>query len=192
MMQLAQANWPILLAAVLIGLLVAWLIFRGTRKTTITRDADASEADAPARRNQALIDAPPVAAGAVGGAAIAAKGAAMTAETPGPEDTDTRPVESTPEPAASPTASTTAPPAGGGADDLTRIKGVGPKLAALLHSKGVTSFAQIAAWDDAEIDRIDAELGRFQGRIRRDDWRKQAGYLASGDTSGYEKAFGKL
>lgn len=188
MMQLAQANWPILLAAVLIGLLVAWLIFRGTRKTTITRDADAPDADAPARRNQALIDAPPVAAGAVGGAAIAAKGAAMAAEAGGPAESDPRPVESAPEP----DASATAPSASGGADDLTRIKGVGPKLAALLHSKGVTSFAQIAAWDDAEVDRIDAELGRFQGRIRRDDWRKQAGYLASGDTSGYENAFGKL
>lgn len=188
MMQLAQANWPILLVAVLVGLLVAWLIFRGTRKTTITRDTDAADADAPARRNQALIDAPSVAAGAVGGAAIAAKGAAMAAHERGSGETDIRPVEITSEPAAP----TTLTPDSRGADDLTRIKGVGPKLAALLHDKGVTSFGQIASWDDAEIDRIDAELGRFQGRIRRDDWRKQAAYLASGDTSGYEDEFGKL
>src|SRR3569623_1223573 len=33
-----------------------------------------------------------------------------------------------------------------GGDDLTRIKGLGPKLAALLHTLGVTSIAQIAAW----------------------------------------------
>jgi predicted flap endonuclease-1-like 5' DNA nuclease len=56
------------------------------------------------------------------------------------------------------------------ADDLSLIKGLGPKLVEQLRALGVTRFAQIAAWDDAEIDRIDAQLGRFQGRIRRDDW----------------------
>ena len=45
----------------------------------------------------------------------------------------------------------------GSGDDLTRIKGLGPKLAALLNSLGVTQYAQIAAWDDAEIDRIDSQ-----------------------------------
>ena len=56
----------------------------------------------------------------------------------------------------------------------------------------MTSFAQIAAWDDAEIDRVDAQLGRFQGRIRRDDWPAQARFLAAGDLAGYEGKFGKL
>ena len=77
-------------------------------------------------------------------------------------------------------------------DDLLLIKGLGPKLVEQLRALGVTSFAQIAAWDDAEIDRIDAQLGRFQGRIRRDDWPAQARLLAAGDTSGYEAKFGKL
>ncbi len=79
-----------------------------------------------------------------------------------------------------------------GSDDLTRIKGVGPKVAEQLHALGVTSFGQIAAWDEADIDRIDGQLGRFQGRIRRDDWRTQAQLLAGGDTAGYEAKFGKL
>ena len=77
-------------------------------------------------------------------------------------------------------------------DDLLRIKGLGPKLVEQLRALGVTSFAQIAAWDDAEIDRIDAQLGRFQGRIRRDDWPAQAHLLAAEDTAGYEARFGKL
>ena len=204
MMQLAQANWPILLAALLIGLIVAWLLFRSNRKTTIARGADTPEDGAPARRNQALIDAPPVAAGAVGGAAVAAKGAAVSAEPEAPavqeetlaSDEPSDPaVDPDPAPAivpASAPAETTATAPSGTADDLKRIKGVGPKLAALLNELGVTSFAQIAAWDDAEVDRIDAELGRFQGRIRRDDWRTQARFLAAGDTSGYESEFGKL
>jgi predicted flap endonuclease-1-like 5' DNA nuclease len=79
-----------------------------------------------------------------------------------------------------------------GSDDLGQIKGVGPRLVQQLHALGVTSFEQIAAWDDADIDRVDAQLGRFQGRIRRDDWRTQARLLGAGDTAGYEARFGKL
>lgn len=78
----------------------------------------------------------------------------------------------------------------GNGDDLTRIKGVGPKLAATLESLGVTSFAQVAAWDDAEIDRIDAQLGRFEGRIRRDDWVGQARLLADGKEAEYTGKYG--
>jgi predicted flap endonuclease-1-like 5' DNA nuclease len=77
-------------------------------------------------------------------------------------------------------------------DDLTRIKGLGPRLQALLNGLGVTSFAQIAEWDDAEAERIDSQLGQFQGRIGRDSWVEQARFLAAGDVAGYEGRFGKL
>ena len=80
---------------------------------------------------------------------------------------------------------------GGEADDLSRIKGVGPKLKAQLNELGVTSFAQIAAWDDADVARIDGQLGRFQGRIERDDWRQQARLLEAGDTDAFEAKFGR-
>jgi len=80
----------------------------------------------------------------------------------------------------------------GGPDDLSRIKGLGPKLQALLPTLGVTSFAQIAGWNEAEIDRIDAQLGVFQGRIRKDNWVEQAKLLAGGDVAAYEAKFGKL
>ena len=76
------------------------------------------------------------------------------------------------------------------ADDLTRIKGLGPKLAATLRDLGITRFEQIAGWSDADIERIDAQLGRFQGRIRRDDWVEQARLLAAGDTAEFEQKFG--
>ncbi len=78
-----------------------------------------------------------------------------------------------------------------GSDELTRIKGLGPKIATLLAEMGITRFAQIAAWDDAEIDRIDAELGRFAGRIRRDAWVEQAKLLSAGDESGFANKFGQ-
>ena len=82
-------------------------------------------------------------------------------------------------------------PASPGGDDLTRIKGLGPKIAALLNGQGVKTYAQIAAWSDEEIDRIDALLDRFQGRIRRDDWVSQAKLLAAGDESGFAAKFGQ-
>ncbi|KAA1177749.1 5' DNA nuclease [Rhizobium tropici] len=59
------------------------------------------------------------------------------------------------------------------ADDLKRISGIGPKLEQVLNERGIKRFADIAAWSDADIERIDAELG-FDGRIRRDDWFGQA------------------
>ncbi len=223
MIELVEANWPWLLAALLIGLLVAWLIFAGNRRTRITREEGSPEGEsAQAKRNQALIDAPAAAqregtdtppippatplgvAGA--GTAVAAAVEQTTvareeeAQTPPPPP----PAEPAPAPAPKPkpeptTAPTPAPasaafasaPAADGSD-LTRIKGLGPKLAARLQELGVTSIGQIAAWSDADVARIDAELGRFSGRIERDDWRAQARLLEAGDTAAYEAKFGKL
>jgi predicted flap endonuclease-1-like 5' DNA nuclease len=82
--------------------------------------------------------------------------------------------------------------AGSGDDDLTQLKGVGPKLAARLADLGYTRFDQIAALDDANAAALDAQLGTFQGRMSRDRWIEQAGYLARGDRAGFEGAFGKL
>lgn len=60
-----------------------------------------------------------------------------------------------------------------GADDLKQISGIGPKLESVLQQRSIRSFADIASWSDADVARIDAELG-FEGRIGRDDWVGQA------------------
>jgi len=60
------------------------------------------------------------------------------------------------------------------ADDLKRIKGVGPKLENLLNSLGIFHFDQIAAWSDRELAWIDAHLEGFKGRASRDAWIAQA------------------
>lgn len=83
-------------------------------------------------------------------------------------------------------------PQGAGEDDLLRMKGVGPKLKALLNELGITRFAQIAAWTDTDIAAIDARLGNFKGRPIRDQWVDQAKYLAAGDIAGFEAQYGKL
>jgi predicted flap endonuclease-1-like 5' DNA nuclease len=69
-------------------------------------------------------------------------------------------------------------PRTGGADDLKRIGGIGPKLEQTLNELGIFHFDQIAALQGEEIDWVDSRL-RFKGRIRRDDWIGQAKALAS-------------
>ncbi|OOY11048.1 NADH-quinone oxidoreductase subunit E [Thioclava marina] len=71
-------------------------------------------------------------------------------------------------------------PRDGQADDLKMIKGVGPKLEQLLHSMGVYHFDQIAAWSEAELAWVDANLEGFKGRASRDEWVAQAQNLATG------------
>ena len=66
-----------------------------------------------------------------------------------------------------------------GADDLTKISGVGPVIVKKLHDLGVTTFAQIAAWTPEDVAAMDEKLN-FKGRIDRDEWLKQAAELAKG------------
>ena len=77
-------------------------------------------------------------------------------------------------------------------DNLELIKGLGPKVNNLLNGLGVTSFAQVANWTDADVADIDAQLGAFAGRITRDNWIDQAQLLAAGDISGFEQKYGAL
>ncbi|EJN03540.1 hypothetical protein [Phyllobacterium sp. YR531] len=64
------------------------------------------------------------------------------------------------------------------ADDLKKISGVGPKLAQVLNSLGILSYAQIAGWSAADAAKIDDQL-KLNGRISRDDWIGQANRLVS-------------
>ncbi len=165
MTDLLQAYWPAIVIALVVGLVIAWYIFHASRRTRVTGASKdvLDEGAERAQRNTALIDSAPAA-------------------------TPMQPAAAPPVEAA-PAASTAKASAG---DDLTRIKGVGPKLATMLRDQDVTSFAQIAAWDEAEIDRIDATLGRFEGRIRRDDWVGQAQLLKDDDEAGFAAKYGRL
>lgn len=106
-------------------------------------------------------------------------------EAPAPASTPAPAPDPTPAPA--PTA-----PVAKGSDDLLLLKGVGPKLNTRLQELGVTRFDQIAGWGEADIARIDDQLGTFKGRIKRDNWIDQAKLLAAGDTAGFEAKYGSL
>ncbi len=78
---------------------------------------------------------------------------------------------------------------GGKADDLQRISGIGPKNESILHTLGFFHFDQIAAWTEAQVSWVDDHL-RFNGRIKREEWIKQAGLLASGKEAEFTKLYG--
>ena len=65
----------------------------------------------------------------------------------------------------------------GGADDLKKISGVGPKLEGVLNELGFWHFDQIAAWSEDDVAWVDSRL-KFKGRISRDNWMAQATELA--------------
>ena len=208
------ANWIAFVAALLIGLLVAWWVFARGSKDAGRRERRPDVLDEGAERagrNQALIDAPPAASMQAHPAAGAMAGigevVAVASQDEVEEDTARRDMEETVRaredagmeddaaPEVVPPADTPAPVAETAAaqgDDLRQIKGIGPKLVTLLHSLGVTRFEQIAGWTEEDLARIDAQLGAFQGRPERDSWVEQARLLASGDTADYEARFGKL
>lgn len=157
---------PFILIGIAVLLFIIALVYLGTRKTkvtgTIKRDVLDEGADR-ASRNEALINAP-----------------AAAVKTPTPTPT----AAPAPAPAPAPAASTAT-------DDLRMIKGVGPKLVAMLADNGVTRFEQVAAWSETDIEVIDAKLGRFAGRITRDQWVEQAKLLATGETTAFSEKFGQ-
>lgn len=170
------SHLPLILVGLAVMVFVIWLIARGGRKArVVVDDSDPgiardvlAEGAAPAQRNQALIDAPRAVDITQGPPLTAAAAVADPALAPAPAPA----------------------PATRAGDELTRIKGLGPKIAALLSEMGIATFAQIAAWTPEEIEQIDAKLGRFSGRITRDQWVEQARLLAAGDESTFAEQFG--
>jgi predicted flap endonuclease-1-like 5' DNA nuclease len=104
------------------------------------------------------------------------------------------PVAAPPAPSPSPSPTVTPAPAANvaGALALTTIKGLGPKVAAMLAERGITRVDQLAALSPDDASALDLQLGAFTGRMERDRWIEQAKLLAAGDTAAYEAEFGKL
>ena len=70
--------------------------------------------------------------------------------------------------------------AASGADDISLIGGIGPKIFQALTAMGITTFAQIAAWTPEDVERIEGEI-KQKGRVAREDWIEQAKELMAGN-----------
>ena len=166
MTELLNAYWPAILLALVIGLIVGLLIFRPRQRVRLTDSAPLRPHMAARRVSRGEADD------------IASEAAAAASDVAG--EIIGAPVHRH------------LSAAGGTLDDFQRIKGVGPKLADMLHARGFARFEQLAHLTSEEIDMLDDQLGPFRGRIRRDRIAEQAAYLARGDIDGFEQHFGKL
>jgi predicted flap endonuclease-1-like 5' DNA nuclease len=164
MSQVFNAYWPVILVALLIGLLAGYLIFRPRQRVRLSDSG-------PVRPHMAVTHS-------AEGHGVADAGAAATSDVVG---------QILEAPVHASLAGKVEP-----ADDLEQLKGVGPKLAAMLRAHGLTRFDQIARLNESELSRLDADLGPFRGRMARDRIVEQADYLARGDLDGFERRFGKL
>ena len=176
MINWAMDYWYLCLAALLIGIATAAWIWLALRPAAPARDIDELPAGAPAPRLEPRKPDVTLATAADFSAVPAAAPAAAPVAAAA-DDGAARPRIAA---------------AVGAPDDLTLIKGVGPKLNTLLGSLGVSRFDQIAAWSAADIAEVDQYLGTFKGRIERDSWVEQAGYLARGDTAAFAAKFGAV
>ncbi len=79
-----------------------------------------------------------------------------------------------------------ATPRQGGADDLKRIRGIGPQNEGRLHTLGIWHFAQIAEWTHEYVLWVGSYLA-FPGRIDREEWLAQARVLAAGGKTAFSE-----
>jgi predicted flap endonuclease-1-like 5' DNA nuclease len=61
-----------------------------------------------------------------------------------------------------------------GADDLVIIEGIGPKIAELMHQKGIHTFMQLAAMTPAQIQPLLDEAGPHYRMANPETWPEQA------------------
>ena len=140
----------LILIVLLVLMLLAWLLLRSRRtRVELTRHDD----EARARRNQALIDAPP---------------AAPPADLPPPAPMGLAGVGEIVQAAAEPVPAAPAatPPTVASGDDLTRIKGLGPKIAdqlATLVAEPITFTGAAVAQVQAVVRRVDEVVARHPG-----------------------------
>jgi len=62
-------------------------------------------------------------------------------------------------------------------DDLEIIKGIGPFIAEKLYALGILTFEQVGNMTPAIEEQVNKAIEFFPGRVKRDEWAKQAKQL---------------
>ena len=70
-------------------------------------------------------------------------------------------------------------------DDLTKIEGIGPKIASVFNAAGITNFSQLAGFD---VDKLQQILDEADIRLGDPStWAEQAKLAAKGDWDALQK-----
>jgi hypothetical protein len=76
-------------------------------------------------------------------------------------------------------------------DDLERIEGIGPKMAAALRAAGIHTYAELADADVTTLEQAIEDAGlRFAPSLST--WSRQARLLADGDDDGFAELVDRL
>tara|TARA_B100001996_G_scaffold195842_1_gene150049 strand:+ start:3692 stop:4729 length:1038 start_codon:yes stop_codon:yes gene_type:complete len=67
------------------------------------------------------------------------------------------------------------------ADDLQKIKGIGPFIAEKLNALGIYKFSQLANMTSEIEEEVNVAIEFFPGRVKRDEWAKQARNITGGE-----------
>ncbi len=89
-----------------------------------------------------------------------------------------------------PAAPATRVPAHGGSDDLTIIEGIGPKVAAVLKTGGIQTFADLAGADVQKVEELLKQAGLHM--MNPAGWIEQAALAAKGDWDALKKLQAEL
>ncbi|MAH99177.1 MAG: hypothetical protein CMA12_07565, partial [Euryarchaeota archaeon] len=71
--------------------------------------------------------------------------------------------------------------------DLQKISGIGPFIEEKLNALGIFTFAQISKMNSELEDKVNDAIEFFPGRIKRDEWSKQARKIMDEGGDGIEK-----
>jgi predicted flap endonuclease-1-like 5' DNA nuclease len=74
------------------------------------------------------------------------------------------------------------------ADDLQAIKGIGPYSEEKLNALGIFTYEQLANFDRKTEDDVNDAIEHYKGRIRRDEWVKQAQDIIGAQAKADEEA----
>ena len=74
-----------------------------------------------------------------------------------------------------------------GADDLTVVEGIGPKIGDLLIAADITTFAQLASTKISRIEEVLKAAGSRYALANPGTWPEQAALLAAGKFDEFEK-----
>lgn len=69
-------------------------------------------------------------------------------------------------------------------DDLTKVRGIGPKFSELLNQNDITTYDQLAKLELEALRAIVNESGISASQANEESWAKQAEFLAAGDKEG--------
>ena len=182
----------IFILGVLSGWLLEWIFVRlfvpnPNRKLETALQASRKEASALQQQNrelQAALTAAKAAPSALPSVEVVAPAAPETLETPAVAESVDAPMPVAETVVEASTAAEPAPTAEQSDDDLTRLTGIGPKLAEAMKAAGICTYAQLTTMSVEDVSQALAGSNIRYNKASAESWAEQATLAAAGDWKG--------